>query len=116
MANDRMSTSDIGLSRLGQITGERPSDAELQRGIDASMREVIATRGYNPNALRPPEKATPIDAGKVETASEAGVSEAGWYQPKALGPSRRTDEIIEKLADHFQPHEPKSPLRGGEGK
>ena len=101
--DERMSTADLGYIRLSQISGEALDPTGIQRGIDATMREVIA-RPYNPNALRPPEKATPIDAGKVVEAREAGVSEAGWYEPKALGPSRRTDALIEQLVNSELPH------------
>jgi hypothetical protein len=110
-----MRTSDIGLSRLAGITGERLSEADVQRGIDKTLREIVS-RPYNPQRLDPPETVRPIDAPTVTTAGEKVTTEKGWYSPKPLAPSRRTDELIEKLADHFQPHEPKSPLRGGDGK
>lgn len=113
--NERMSTSDIGLSRLGQITGERLSDAELQRGIDRTLREITA-RPYNPQALDPPEK---VKVAVAPTVVEAGekAAEPGWYEPKKLGEgSSYTDQLVKKLTDELLPHEPGSPLRGGEKK
>ena len=102
-----MSTADLGYIRLSQISGEALSATEVQRSIDASMRGVIADAlrgGSNPQKLDPVEKVRPIDAGKVETAREAGVSEAGWYSPKPLGGSSRTDELIEQLVNSELPH------------
>jgi hypothetical protein len=94
-----------------------PAEEErrIQAGIDATMREVIS-RPYNPQALDPPEKVVPIDAPTVVVAN-AAPKDRGWYTPKSLaGGSRRTDEIIEKLVDAFEPHGEGSVLRKGEGK
>jgi hypothetical protein len=109
--DERMSTADLGYIRLSQISGEALDPARIQRGISASMSGVIADAlrgGSNPQKLDPVEKVRPIDAGKVETAREAGVSEAGWYSPKPLGGSSRTDELIEQLVNSELPHGEKS--------
>jgi hypothetical protein len=85
-----------------------PAEEErrIQAGIDATMREVIS-RPYNPQALDPPEKVTPIDAVKVVEAGEK-ASEKGWYSPKPLAGSSQSDEIIKRLADELAPHGPES--------
>jgi len=115
--DERMSTADLGYIRLSQISGEALSPEAVQHSIDASMRGVIADAlrgGSNPQKLDPVEKVRPIDAGKVETAREAGVSEAGWHSPKPLAGSSRTDELIEQLVNSELPHGDGSPLRKGE--
>jgi hypothetical protein len=108
--DERMSTADLGYIRLSQISGEALSATEVQRGIDASMRGVVADAlrgGSNPQKLDPPEKVRPIDAVKVVEAGEK-ASEKGWYSPKPLAGSSQSDEIIKRLADELAPHGPES--------
>ena len=65
-----MGTEDVAFSRLATIgpsPAERERLAEINRGIDATMREVIAGAKYNPNALDAPMvKVTPVGAPVVK--------------------------------------------------
>jgi hypothetical protein len=112
-------TSDVGYTRLSQISGDALTPADIQRSIDGAMRGVIADAlrgGSNPQRLDPPEAVRPIDAPTVTTAGEKVTPEKGWYQPKPLEGSSYTDQLVKKLTDELLPHERQSPLRGGEGK
>ena len=71
-----MRSEDVAFSRLAAIgpsPAERARNDEIQRGIDATMREVIADRKYDPYELdkrpdgshRPPELVTPVGAVKL---------------------------------------------------
>jgi hypothetical protein len=65
-----MGTEDVAFSRLATIgpsPAERARNDEIQAGIDATMREVIAGAKYNPNALDAPMvKVTPVGAPVVK--------------------------------------------------
>jgi hypothetical protein len=76
----------------GRWDPEHKSDAEdraTQRGIDATMRDVIKDR-YNPHSFGsmaddPPKRGT------------------GWVEPRGLESPAGQDHI-ERLANSFQPH------------
>jgi hypothetical protein len=51
-----MGTADLGYVGVGRAASRQPTEEEIQAGIDAAMRGVIADRWTNPNALRAPEK------------------------------------------------------------
>jgi hypothetical protein len=106
-------TTDVALERLSTIgpsAAERARNAEIQRGIDATMREVIREAKYNPNALDAPiNKVVPQGAVPAHTPGER------WVDPRPLATpeDRTTDEHIRRLADHFGPHGSQSPLSHG---
>jgi hypothetical protein len=66
-------------------------DRAIQRGIDATMAEVIKDRGgYNPSNF----------GSMAETPKPRGT---GWVEPRGLESPPGMD-LIKNLADHFQPH------------
>jgi hypothetical protein len=103
-------TTDVALERLSTIgpsAAERARNAEIQPGIDATMREVIRDAKYNPNALDAPiNKVVPQGAVPVHTPGER------WVGPQPLA-SPPGQDIIEKMVDAALPHGPASPLRHG---
>jgi hypothetical protein len=114
-----MRSEDVAFARLAAI-GPSPAEkarlAEINRGIDASMAETIRESGYNPNQLSRNFAVTPSGAGKDHvpgTWEPPAGPPAGWSEPTPMvtPESRSTDEAIKRLADHFAPHAPESPLR-----
>ena len=92
------STADIAFARMAEIgpsPAEQAKAAEIQREISRVMVGVVADARYNPNAVRPYEKATPLGATPVAPTPENG---GGWYEPRAMRPSAQTDELIKNLA------------------
>jgi hypothetical protein len=84
-------TGALALSKLSFALAPKQTaeEAAIQAGIDATMREVCATRSYNPNALSPPVKVTP--AGAVRVTEPKG--ERGWVEPLPLTLPPGTDHI-----------------------
>jgi hypothetical protein len=80
-----MGTEDVAFSRLATIgpsPGERARNDEIQAGIDATMREVIAGAKYNPNALDAPMvKVTPVGAPVVKDLPGSGPTVSEPYKP-----------------------------------
>jgi hypothetical protein len=116
-----MSTTEKAFANLANITGqpdaERARLAEINRGIDLTMAQTIRESGYNPNELNPNLNVTPAGAGKVKTPGEWEPPTPGWSEPRPLvtPQSHATDEHVRRLADHFEPHGPESPLRKAGG-
>jgi hypothetical protein len=113
-----MSTTEqafANLANIGPSEAEKARLAEINRGIARTMAETIRERGYNPNQLTPNVNVPPAGAGKVKVPGE-WEPPAGWSEPTPMvtPESRSTDEHIRRLADHFAPHAPESPLRRGE--
>ena len=112
-----MSTTERAFANLANITGvpdaEKARIAEINRGIDFTMRQTIRESGYNPNQLNPNMAVTPAGAGKVHVPGEWEPPAPGWSEPQPLvtPQSHATDEHIRRLADHFAPHGEASPLR-----
>lgn len=77
-----MGTEDVAFSRLATIgpsPAERARNDEIQRGIDATMREVIAGAKYNPNALdMPMTKVTPVGAPIVKDLPSGPQASEPW--------------------------------------
>jgi hypothetical protein len=99
-------TEALALSRLSfalakPSEGEAEYNARIQAGIDATMREVIKTASYNPNALSPPVKTTPLGAvPAVEPRSRNGwADEVPLRSPPGQG-------VIERMVDAALPHGP----------
>jgi hypothetical protein len=114
-----MKSEDVAFSRLAAIgpsAAEKARLAEINRGIDATMRETIRESGYNPNQLRPNLAVTPAGAGKDHVPGTWEPPAPGWSEPQPMvtPESRATDEAVRRLADHFAPHGAESPLRRGE--
>jgi hypothetical protein len=114
-----MSTTERAFANLANITGQPAAEKaridEVQRGIDFTMRQTIADR-YNPRELTPNMAVTPAGAGKVHVPGE-WEPPAGWSEPTPMvtPESHSTDEAVRRLADHFAPHGPESPLRKAGG-
>jgi hypothetical protein len=113
------STTEKAFANLANITGQPDAEkariAEVQRQIDFTMAQTIRESGYNPNQLNPNLAVTPAGAGKVHVPGEWEPPQGtpGWSEPQPLvtPEARATDQAIERLADHFQPHGVASPLR-----
>jgi hypothetical protein len=106
--NAEMSTTEkafANLANIGPSEAEKAKDREVQRAIARTMAEVVADRHDPIHALGKSEKVTPV--GVVLTTTP------GWSEPTPLTTpeARATDEHVRRLADHFAPHAPESPLR-----
>jgi hypothetical protein len=101
------------LANIGPSAAEKAKLAEINRGIDATMRETIRDSGYNPNQLGRNFAVTPGGAGKDHVPGTWEPPAPGWSEPQPMvtPESRSTDEHIKRLADAFAPHGPESPLR-----
>jgi hypothetical protein len=111
-----MSTTERAFANLANITGQPASEKaridEVNRGIDFTMRQVIARDArHNPNQLSPNVKVTPDGAAMAKVPGERWADPTPMVTPE----SRSTDAHIQRLADHFEPHGPASPLRKGAG-
>jgi hypothetical protein len=113
-----MSTTARAFANLANITGQPAAEKarldEVNRAIARTMVEVVAGR-HNPNQLTPNVTVAPAGAGKVKVPGE-WEPPAGWSEPTPMvtPEARATDEAVRRLADHFAPHGPESPLRRGE--
>jgi hypothetical protein len=95
-----MKSEDVAFSRLATIgpsPAERARNDEIQKGIDATMREVIADAKYNPSALDGPiSKVVPAGAAP---AKEPGVWK-GLSEPwKPMHPSHDWLRLGSTVAD-----------------
>jgi hypothetical protein len=96
------------LANIGASQGEKARIAEINAGIDATMREVIAGARYCPNALDAPiSRVTPV--GAVPVAKAVGER---WLDARPLEvPGGATAQrLIEGLVNTFQPHGTGNPL------
>jgi hypothetical protein len=119
-----MSTTEkafANLANIGPSEAEKAKLAEVNRSIARTMAEIVLTRvndgSYrDPNQLTPNLKVTPAGAGKARVPGE-WEPPAGWSEPQPLvtPESHSTDEAVRRLADHFAPHGPESPLRKAGG-
>jgi hypothetical protein len=96
-------TGAIGLSRLdADLARQRatPEEIAIQRGIDATMRDVIRKDArWNP--------VTRDGDSRRSDPPSAAVRETGWRDQIPLAPSPGQD-IIKRLCDELAPHGPKS--------
>jgi hypothetical protein len=95
---------------LGPLTTRGPTPEEIQAGIDQTMREIIMKDAHhNPNELRPVENLRVAGSPVVVDADRTGAHR-GWQRerPLELPPGQN---VINQLADYFQPHGAQSPLR-----
>jgi hypothetical protein len=117
-----MSTTErafANLANIGPSAAEQARIDEINRTIARTMAEVVATRSYNPNQLTPNFTVTPSGAGKDHvpgTWDGPSAATPGWSEPQPLTTprARATDEHVRRIADHFAPHAPASPLRKAE--
>jgi hypothetical protein len=91
-----MRSEDVAFSRLAAI-GPSPAEKarleEINRGIDLTMRQVIADRKYDPYELdkrpdgshRPPEVVTPVGAPVVKDLPSGPTASEPW---KPLHPTQ----------------------------
>src|SRR5262245_61065354 len=77
-----LGTAELGMVAVGRAAAQQPTEQEIQAGIDAAMRGVIADRWTNPNALRAPEKVKVANA--VQIADEQPKAARGWVEPAKL--------------------------------
>jgi hypothetical protein len=101
---DRISGEEIAFR--GMTNYRPPTDAEVQAGIDATMRAIINKGArHNPNALAPPA------AVRVEGAPRVVDGETrqgrGWVDPGPLELPPGQD-AIERLVNAALPHGPGS--------
>jgi hypothetical protein len=104
------STESLAFARMAQQNLVQTPE-QIQAGIDACMREVIAKDSHhNPNATHSPEKTVPAGASPDGSMRGRSVGTNGWASeiPNQMPPGQ---EHIAKLADHFAPHGKESPLR-----
>jgi hypothetical protein len=113
-----MSTTERAFANLANLTGQPAAEKaridEVNRGIDFTMRQVIARDArHNPNQLEPNSVVRPDGAGRDYVPGTGGFTGEGWSEPTPMvtPESRSTDEHVRRLADHFAPHAPESPLR-----
>jgi hypothetical protein len=95
-----MKSEDVAFARLAAIgpsAAEKARDDEVQRGIDATMREVIRGAKYNPNAL---------DAPMVKVVPQGAVKVAEDPRPSLL-PGVPTEPVKPRLRDWIREGEPK---------
>jgi hypothetical protein len=113
-----MSTTERAFANLANITGQPEAEKaridEVNRSIARTMSEVVARDSHhNPNQLTPNFTVRPDGAGKDHVPGTWDPPQRGWSEPQPLTTpsSRSADEHIRRLADHFAPHGPASPLR-----
>lgn len=101
---DRPSSEEIAFRGLANF--RQPTEAEIQRGIDAAMADVIRRDArHNPNALDPPARVQVVGAPTVVDADSP--RQRGWVDPKPLEPPPGQD-VIERLVNAALPHGPES--------
>ena len=107
MSNDEIRGAEAGMVAVGRAAARPLTEAEIQRGIDATMREVVGRDArHNPNRLNPPATVKVANAPEVVTAGEG----RGWVEPKPLAAPPGQD-AIERLVNAALPHGAASPLR-----
>jgi hypothetical protein len=99
-------TGAAALAKLSFALVSKPTaeDIAIQEGIQRTMAEVVRTRGYNPNALSPPVKVTPVGAVRVAEPKEP-VRGTGWQDEIPLREPPGQD-LIERLTNTALPHGP----------
>lgn len=98
--NEKLGTTDRGFIAVGRAAARPLTEAEIQLGINQSMREEIR-RPYNPNALNPPATVRVANAPEVVTAGEEKRG-TGWADPKPLArPSAYEERLLSGIADKF---------------
>jgi hypothetical protein len=88
--NEKMGTADLGFVAIGKAAARPTTEQEIQAGIDAAMRGVIADR-WNPNALRRPDKVGVTNAPNVVTAGR------GWQEECPLEPVVKPGSMEERV-------------------
>jgi hypothetical protein len=103
MSNDEkggMGTADLGYVGVGRAASRQATEEEIQRGIDAAMRGVIADRWTNPNALRRPDNVRVANAPTVVDAGEP-KRERGLVEPKELEPVVKPGSMEERVMSNL---------------
>jgi hypothetical protein len=94
----------VGIAAVARACAEQmgPSaeDRAIQAGIDATMRDVIKTRSYNP-VLREPSPTVTVQSGvRVEPGAPLA---RGWAEPPPLALPAGQD-AIERMTNAALPH------------
>jgi hypothetical protein len=82
-------TGAVGLSKLafGAVPKITEEERAVQAGIEATIREVLRSRGYNP-VVREPSPTVTVQSGvQTKQATELLVAPArgtGWVEPSPL--------------------------------
>jgi hypothetical protein len=106
-----MSTETIALERLARM--DRPSEGDVQAGIDEAMRGVIADR-HNPNRVDAPVKVEVASAVRVTPGAPLRGRGTGWVEPGPLvKPASYADRVIGAAIDRALG--PAVPKAGGGG-
>jgi hypothetical protein len=95
-----MKSEDVAFARLAAIRpspAEKARNDEVQRGIDATMREIIRDAKYNPNAL---------DAPIAKVVPQSAVRVADDPRPSLL-PGIPTEPAKPRKRDWIREGEPK---------
>jgi hypothetical protein len=93
-----MSTETIALERLARM--DRPSEGDVQAGIDAAMRGVIADARHNPNRVDAPVKVEVASAVRVTRGAPLVGRGTGWVEPLPLvKPASYADRVIGEAID-----------------
>jgi hypothetical protein len=114
-----MSMEDIAVSRMSfglaqPSAGEAEDAARISAGIDATMREVIASARHNPNRIDAPAKVGVAGAVLVVAGAPLAGRGTGWAEPRPMaGPPGQ--EAIERLVKAALPHGPGSKAGQGPG-
>jgi len=114
------STNARAILRLANF--RQPTDDEIQRGIDATMRDVVFRDARsNPNAMGTSALVTPAGAARV-VSGPVGPGETngvpnnwGWQAPAPLAP-RPGQDIIERMVNAALPQPKPKPRLEGEPK
>jgi hypothetical protein len=109
MKDDDRKYEGIGFRGLSNY--QAPTDADIQRGIDAAMRQTVRHDTRNVHDRGGSLAAAP-DSDRVRGTAGA---ENGWVEPAPLGlPSGI--ELIDRLCDQLLPHAPGYGKSKDEGK
>jgi hypothetical protein len=103
MANDDRRFEGVAFRGLSNY--QAPTDADIQRGIDAAMRGAVRDAGHNVHSpSSPAAPAASTDNGRVRGTMG---SENGWVEPKPLAVPSGI-ELVDRLCAELLPHGPES--------
>ena len=97
-SGDRPSTEEFAFR--GMTSYRQPTEADIQRGIDAAMRDEIRSR-YNPTVQ--PALPTVRVEGAPRVVDADSMRRSGWAEPKPTGLPPGQD-LIEGMVNAALPH------------
>jgi hypothetical protein len=90
----------LGIAAVARACAEHMrgtrEERSIQAGIDATMREVIATRGYNPVMREPSPTVTVASGVKVEPGAPLARG-TGWAQEVPLAPPVKPGSMEDRV-------------------